>query len=87
MGPAPPPVSRAKPAPLADAFAAVLAAEQGEALPEPPPLPEEFVDQVAQRVLERLAERITRETVTDVVLNVAQRLVREEIDRLKASGQ
>jgi CheY-like chemotaxis protein len=84
--PAEPPQSGAEPAPLADAFAALLAAEQGGAAPEPPPLPDEFVDQVTERVLERLAERITRDTVTDMVLVVAERLVRQELDRLKASA-
>jgi CheY-like chemotaxis protein len=79
--------------PLADAFEVLLAAECGEAPPQPDffasPIErlassDEFVDQVTRRVLERLSERITRDVVTDVVLSVADRLVRQELDRMKA---
>jgi CheY-like chemotaxis protein len=79
--------------PLADAFEVLLAAERGEAPPQPDffasPIErlassDEFVDQVTRRVLERLSERITRDVVTDVVLSVADKLVRQELDRMKA---
>jgi hypothetical protein len=81
--------------PLADAFAALLAAEQSgpappgapewPAVPTPaPPIPD-LVEQVTRSVLEQLSDRVVRETVSDVVTEVAERLVREEIERIKSS--
>ena len=81
--------------PLADAFAALLAAEQSAPLPSnapgwpagpaPAALPPDLVEQVTRSVLEQLSDRVVRETVRDVVTEVAERLVREEIERLKSS--
>jgi CheY-like chemotaxis protein len=85
--------------PLADAFAAILAAEQNEgvpaadlAWPEPPmaspagsALAEADINAVARRVLEQLSDSVVRETVADLVSRVAERLVREEIERIKSS--
>jgi len=74
---------------LAEAFAALLAAEQGQAFApsevrrEAPAVTDELVEQVTQRVIERLADR----SVRDSVLDVAERLVREEIARLKANAR
>ena len=70
---------------LADAFAALLAAEQAR-IAAPPAAPaspadDELVEEVVRRVLARLTDRVVRETVLDV----AERLVREEIDRIKAA--
>ena len=108
--PAPPPPSAPPPAaaatamaaapplpPLADAFAALLAAEQGApspvgALPawqparvEVPAVSEDLVEQVTRRVLDRLSDRVVRETAADLVSAIAERLIREEIERIKAS--
>jgi CheY-like chemotaxis protein len=77
-------------------FAAFLEAEQaGQSAPgpvpgslvPPPAYPsvEELVETVAQRVLAQLSDRIVREAVADIVSDVAERLVREEIERIKAS--
>jgi CheY-like chemotaxis protein len=78
--------------PLADAFAALLAAERGEgkplAAPQWPasaPSPDDLIDKVVRQVLDRLTESSMRETVADVVSQIAERLVREEIERIKAS--
>jgi CheY-like chemotaxis protein len=94
------PVAPSQPAPaafppLADAFAALLAAEQKSpaALAAPvwpaaaPPAiaPSDLVDQVTRRVLEQMSERTVRETVADMVSQIAERLVREEIERIKKS--
>lgn len=73
--------------PLADAFAALLAAEQGHAVapsaPRPAPAPgPEVVDDIVRRVLDRLQDHDVRQTVVDV----AERLVREEIDRIKRAN-
>jgi CheY-like chemotaxis protein len=45
----------------------------------------EIVDEVTRRVLDRLAGEIGRAQVADVVSAVAERLVREEIERIKSS--
>ena len=99
--PAPPaPAPRPVLPPLADAFAALLAAEQSTPAPQaapqwpvpPPPaaaprevIPDDLIEQVTRRVLERLSDRIVRDTVAEIVSKTAERLVREEIERIKAS--
>ena len=83
---------------LADAFTALLAAEQAGSAPSLPAgrqahqarasvgeVSDALVDQIVRRVLERLSDRVVRETVSEVVLDVAERLVREEIERIKGS--
>ena len=82
---------------MADAFAALLAAEQGEA-PSPaagtwpaasPPasafVSDELIEDVTRRVLDRLSDTVVREAVADIASKVAERLIREEIARIKAS--
>jgi CheY-like chemotaxis protein len=82
--------------PLADAFAALLAAEQAApsptAAPMWPTLPqpaatvtEDLVEKVTARVLDRLTDRVVQDAVAEKVSAVAERLVREEIERIKAS--
>lgn len=85
---------------VADAFAAILAAEQGEpasatrpgwpiiqapAAPEPAPLDltDDQVNRIVGQVLDRMSDRIVRETVAGIATDTAERLVREEIDRIK----
>jgi CheY-like chemotaxis protein len=91
--------SAAKPAglpALADAFAALLAAEQSDPLPATAPAwpasppaapiaPDDLIEDVTRRVLDRLSGQVVREEVADIVSKVAERLVREEIERIKAS--
>lgn len=72
---------------LSEAFAALLAAEQGKAAP-PIPAPgvvidEQTIDRIAQRVLERMGDRDIRATVLDV----AERLVADEIARIKSHAR
>ncbi|HTL44499.1 MAG TPA: response regulator [Vicinamibacterales bacterium] len=72
---------------LADAFAALLTAEGRVPYARPdspesnaaPPDPEALIEAIAQRVLARLEDSKLRA----VVLDAAERLVREEIERLK----
>lgn len=79
---APPPAP-----PLAEAFSSLLAAEEGRAwtAPPPPPAPvtadlsEEAIDKIVDKVVARLGAGV-RGTVVDL----AERLVRDEIDRLKS---
>jgi CheY-like chemotaxis protein len=90
----PPPSSPTLPA-LADAFAALLAAEQSApgaaaapAWPAPPAAPvvtDDVIAEITRRVLEQLSDRIVRETTADIVTQIAERLIREEIERIKAS--
>jgi hypothetical protein len=99
-GPRPVPVSAPPPAPpppppaprqdeampetrLQDAFAALLAAEQApvafdrvEAIPEP------VIDEIVRRVIARMGD----DTMRAAVLDAAERLVREEITRIKAQN-
>jgi CheY-like chemotaxis protein len=77
---------------IADAFSALLAAEQGEPGAAPvrltlgpgaQPITDELVDEITRRVVERLAPHALREVVADVVSDVSERLVREEIQRIQ----
>lgn len=84
---------------LSEAFAALLDAEQIAPSPEARPVwpaatratavaaiaPEELVERVTHDVLQRLSDRAVRETVAELVSSVAERMVRDEIDRIKAS--
>jgi len=78
---------------VADAFSALLAVEQGEPGAVPvrltasaaPQITDELVERVASRVVERLGHGALREVVSDVVSAVAERLVREEIERIRTS--
>ena len=78
------------PVSLDQAFAALLAAEQGHP-PAPASkraespsrdwadVPESVIDAVVSKVLARMGD----DTMRTAVLDVAERLVREEIDRIK----
>jgi hypothetical protein len=46
---------------------------------------DDLIDRVARRVLEQLSDRIVRETVAQLASDAAERLVKEEIERIKAS--
>jgi CheY-like chemotaxis protein len=80
---------------ILDAFNALLAMEQGEPRPTvrantpaaaPAAITDELVDEVTRRVLERLAPNAARDLVKQVVADVAERLIREEIARIKAAA-
>ncbi len=84
---------------IADAFSALLAAEQGEGGAPPPrlagngtPSPvvtDTMIDDVARRVIQRLALGSSDQMqamVKEIVSSVAERLVREEIDRIRRQG-
>jgi hypothetical protein len=97
--PPPAPQPAALPASLVDAFAALLAAEQkmglapsaattpspgtaaASAAPPAPAITDEMLEAVAARVLARLTGE-SRPTILDV----AERLVREEIERIKQNS-
>jgi hypothetical protein len=69
---------------LAEAFASLLAAERGRPIAAstvgaPPPVSDQKIEEIVRRVVASMADRTIRDTVVDV----AERLVREEIDRIK----
>ena len=73
---------------LADAFASLLAAEQGRAQPLSSPAvsaahDESLVEQITNRVIERMTSGAVQQTV----VSVAERLVREEIERIKSHAR
>ena len=90
--PAVPAVEAPAPPSLADAFASLLAAEQGDldraraAYPWPrqaaPVGEDDLIERVAERVVQRLSDDVTGELVSEVVARVAERLVRDQIDRI-----
>ena len=75
---------------LANAFAALLAAEQGEVVPQPDfafaPAPQ-LTDDVIEDIVRRVIARMTDDAVRRTVLETAERLVREEIDRIKREAR
>jgi CheY-like chemotaxis protein len=83
---------------VADMFAALFAAEQGEAVAAAAPsqashpaagpvtATDGLVDEVTRRVVERLAPDAANELVAQIVSEVAERLIREEISRIKAAA-
>ena len=83
-------VPRALP-PLADVFSALLEAERqvpetASAWPSSETVAnEELVSMIVRRVEARIADRALRDAVADRVSAIAERLVREEIARIKAS--
>jgi CheY-like chemotaxis protein len=85
---------------LPDAFAALLAAEHGDtgsaasalwpvdatpAPPSPPVVTDAMIEEIVRRVLDRLSETVVREAIADVASSVAERLVLEEIARIRAA--
>ena len=98
LRPAPMPAPAAA-ASLSAAFAALLAAEQAQtasSAPPPPPAPATPAaslrapsaaapvgDEIIEAIVERVIQRMTTSAVRDTVLQVAERMVREEIARIK----
>lgn len=80
---------------LAEAFAALLAAERSgngstklgpSLVSRTKPLPvDDIVEQVTRRVIEQMSDAVVRETVSSIVSATAERLVRDEIERIKSN--
>ena len=78
---------------LADAFTALLTAEQripgwsGTTQPRSqagaPAIPDGLVEELTRRVLDRVTDQGVRDVVGDTVSQVAERLVRDEIEQIK----
>jgi hypothetical protein len=78
---------------VAEAFAKLLALEEGEPGAQPvrlvsgdgaPRVSDALVEEVTRRVIERLSPDAVRAVVADVVSEVAERLVKEEIERIRS---
>jgi CheY-like chemotaxis protein len=70
---------------LQQAFAALLSAERELPVPAPPradAVPPELIDDIVKRVIARMGD----ESMRSAVLDAAERLVREEIARIKSQG-
>ena len=76
----------------ADAFALLLAEEQGEVAPPAVPQPigelsDSMVDRIADRVADRLSHSVLGESLRRTVHEVSERLVRDEIARIRSAAQ
>jgi CheY-like chemotaxis protein len=71
---------------LASAFSALLAAEAAAPPPSPGP-PPAVNDAAIEQAVRRVLAQMTEETVRSIVHETAERLVREEIERINASSQ
>jgi CheY-like chemotaxis protein len=83
--PSPPAVTQPAPVSLAEAFATLLAAEHGQAM-APIPLRQHaaaMAPDVVENVVRQVLDRLHQDDMRRAVLDVAERLVREEIDRIK----
>jgi len=79
---------------IADVFNALFAVEQGETDAAPirlappqsaaPVLTDELIDEVTRRVVQKLGPGAVNDMVAKIVSDVAERLVREEIARIKS---
>ena len=85
--PRPPEVTLDVPAgplpPLHAAFAALLAAEQGKPVDIPLPVQEPLSEETIEDIVSRVVIRMGDDRMRALVLETAERLVREEIDRIK----
>jgi CheY-like chemotaxis protein len=88
--PVPPAASPAavRPASVAESFSVLLAAEQVEGGVVPTAAPPVLLsDETLRRIAVHVIERLTDSVVREAVIEVAERLVREEIERLKINAQ
>ena len=70
---------------LASAFSALLAAEQSQSpLQTRRPTPPQLSDMAVEEMVRRALSRMTDDAVRRIVLETAERLVREEIDKIKS---
>jgi CheY-like chemotaxis protein len=73
---------------LASAFSALLAAEQSHPAPPPPPaaaVPVAISDASVEEAVRRVLVRMTDDLVRRIVVDTAERMIREEIEKIKAN--
>jgi hypothetical protein len=87
-----PPAPSSASSPVAEAFARLLALEEGEPGAQPvrlvtgdgePRVTDALVEELTRRVVERLSPDAVRAVVAEVVAEAAERLVKEEIERIR----
>ena len=69
------------------ASSAAVTPATSDAAPAAPAISQDQLEAVVRKVLGEMTEGLVREIVTARVLDVAERLVREEIERLKAAAE
>jgi CheY-like chemotaxis protein len=69
---------------LAEAFAALLSAEQGRRVAMSTVGPSTVSEDTMEEIVRQVVARMTDQVVRDTVIDVAERLVRQEIERIKA---
>lgn len=80
-----PPASRVS---LVNAFSALLAAEQSNhAVAAPAPVAPVVSEAMVEEVVRRVLTQMTDETVQRIVLETAERLIRDEIEKIKAQPE
>jgi hypothetical protein len=50
-------------------------------------VPVDMVQQIAQRVISQVSERVIREIAWDVIPGLAEKLIRAEIEKIKARAE
>jgi CheY-like chemotaxis protein len=92
--PVAPPEPRPEERPAAASFADVSESVVEEAPPAPPvseagalSVPVEMVEKIAQRVVAQISEKAVREIAWEVIPDLAEALIKQEIERLKAELQ
>ena len=69
--------------PLHEAFAALLSAERGLPLHPNGPTREAITEDVIEEVVRRVMARMSNDSMRRAVLDAAERMVREEIEKIK----
>jgi CheY-like chemotaxis protein len=89
-----PPAPAETPVLAPESFADVAAAVVARPQPPPPPseaaavsVPVEKVEKIAQRVVAQISEKAVREIAWEVIPDLAEALIKQEIERLKAELQ
>jgi hypothetical protein len=72
---------------LAEAFATLLAAEQARPIAPSSIAARTVSDDTVDEIVRRVVAHMGEQAVRDTVLDVAERLVREEIDRIKSASR
>lgn len=72
---------------LANAFSALLAAEQSAQTAAPAPAQTALPDAVVEEAVRRALVRMTDSIVRRIVVETAERLIREEIEKIKADSE
>jgi CheY-like chemotaxis protein len=72
---------------LATAFSELLAAEQARPAQTGPTAPPQIPEAAIEEAVRRILARMTGEAVRQIVLDTAERLIREEIEKIKANPE